>query len=95
MFGAPEANRYEMLVLWTVWLCAAVLLIGAIGAPHWPGETPRLVRRALALVAVLVPAAWEVFSPSRNGIEGAARLVFVWPGAALALICFAVWSRRA
>jgi hypothetical protein len=94
MFGAPASAPSTGLVLAVVLLAAGALLVGAVTAGRWPERAARHVRATAAVLLLVVPLVWTVLAPAGSGVEGAARLVFVWAPVGLGLLCAWLWSRR-
>ena len=94
VFGAGSRNPYEMLILGTLVGLALVLLAGALAGPRWSHWSGRPVRIGAGILAVAVPLLWEILSPAQSSIEGAARLLFIWPMAMLDVLLFLLWKRR-
>lgn len=95
MFGTPQDNTFDLVVSAAVLLCSLALLIGAATAPRWPRDGALIARRALAATVIGLPILLHLAAPSRSGIEGAARLIFIWVPVALGLLFFAIWHWRA
>jgi hypothetical protein len=93
MFAAPEPHPLSNTVLLIVLLAGIALLTGALFARRWHGTVATWVRGILIFIAVGVTVSFEIYAPS-GGIEGAARLLTLWPLAVLAVIFFAIWTWR-
>ena len=95
MFGSGNPAPYDIPLIVVLVLLAILMFVGASVGSMWAPSTATLVRRGTMLVAIIAIAAVHIATPTTNGIMGAARMLFVWPAIALAVIAFAVWSWRA
>ena len=95
MFGSGNPTPYDIPLLVFLVVIAIVLFIGAGTASSWPPPTATLVRRGAMVIAIAATVLVHVVTPTTNGIMGAARMLFIWPAIALAVIGFLVWSWRA
>jgi hypothetical protein len=93
MFAAPPEHPLTQSVFLTVWLAGIVLLVGAVLARRWRGVSAVWVRSVVGLIALGVPVAFEVFAPA-GGLEGAGRILFLWPFVVLDVLFFAIWVWR-
>ena len=94
MFGSGNSTPYDIPLIVVLVLLAIVMFVGASLSSTWSPSTATVVRRGAMIVAVVAIAAVHIVTPTTNSIVGAARMVFVWPAIALAVIAFAVWSWR-
>src|SRR5690349_8814713 len=94
MFGSGNPTPYDIPLIVVLVLLAILMFVGASVGNTWSPSTATLVRRGSMLVAIVAIAAVHIITPTTNGIMGAARMLFVWPAIALAVIAFLVWSWR-
>jgi hypothetical protein len=93
MFGVPTAHPLTDTVLLIVLLCGAVLLAGAVMGPRWSGRGAVWARGVVALLALGAAVSFEIFAPA-GGLEGAGRLLTLWPLVVLDAVFFAIWVWR-
>jgi hypothetical protein len=70
------------------------MFVGAATSASWSPTTATLVRRGAMALSIAAVAVVHIVTPTTNGIMGAARVLFVWPAIAIAVIAFIVWSWR-
>ena len=89
-----EPTPYDVPLVILLAGIAILLLIGAATHGSWSPLAAMVVRRGGVLVANVATAIVHIVTPTRNGIIGAGRMLFVWPACALVAIGFIVWSWR-
>jgi len=95
MLGSGNPTPYDVRGFVALVLLSAVLACGAVIGGHWQFPAALLVRRGASACIILVMAAVYIWTPTTNGIVGAARLLFLWTAAVIGIVLFGVWSWRA
>jgi len=94
MLGSGNTTPYDFSVLIALGALAIVLLAGCVLGQSWPAPSGTFVRRGAIILALLLVAAVYVVTPSPSGIEGAARMLTLWPALGVNALLFAIWSWR-
>jgi len=92
MFGSGNPTPYDIPLIVFLVAIGILMLVGAATHASWSPTTATLVRRGAAIVGLIAVVVVHRVTPTTNGIIGAARVLFVWPAIAFAVIGFAVWS---
>ena len=95
MPGSSDPTPYDTTAIAALIIFGLIILAGVISGHHWPPHVSSFVRRAVALLAVVVVASPLFVTPTKNGIVGAGRLITLWPAVAVDGILFAIWVWRA
>ena len=95
MLGSGNPTPYDIPLIVFLAAIAVILFIGAFAGSAWPPTTALLVRRGAFAIGVMATVLVHIVTPTRNGIVGAGRVLFMWPAIGLMVVAFAVWSWRA
>ena len=94
MLGSGNTTPYDFPVLIALGAFAILLLVGCFLGQGWPSPSGTIVRRGAIILALLLVAVVYVVTPSPSGIEGAARMLTLWPALGVNALLFAIWSWR-